>query len=88
MRFQEIYNLPMHQCGLFIDQDYLFLGRSPDGLLEEDTIIEIKYPQVLVKLSPEEGIAQKKVNSTKIANNKLYLNRNRNYYYQVAYGKN
>lgn len=31
-------------CGLFIDQDYPFLGASPDGLIEDDGIVEIKCP--------------------------------------------
>jgi len=33
-------------CGLFIDTENPCLGASPDGLIDEDGLVEIKMPFV------------------------------------------
>lgn len=47
-------------CGLFVDREYCFLAASPDGLIEDDSIIEVKCPSTAQKLTPEEAIEKKK----------------------------
>lgn len=47
-------------CGLFIDSDKPFLAASPDGLIGEDGIVEIKCPAAGCDLTPDEVISQKK----------------------------
>ncbi|GBP90192.1 hypothetical protein EVAR_64174_1 [Eumeta japonica] len=36
-------------CGLFVDNEYLFVGATPDGLINQDTIVEVKCPIVAFK---------------------------------------
>ncbi|KAI4455781.1 exonuclease phage-type/recb c-terminal domain-containing protein [Holotrichia oblita] len=42
--FEEYSKLEVAECGLFIDKQYQYLGASPDGLINDDAIIEIKCP--------------------------------------------
>nr|CAD7464771.1 unnamed protein product [Timema tahoe] len=37
-------NIDVTNCGLFVDQDQPFLAVSPDGLVGDDEIVEIKCP--------------------------------------------
>ena len=32
------------QCGLFVDTDTGYLAASPDGVIDQDTLVEIKCP--------------------------------------------
>jgi len=44
------------KCGLFIDRENPFLGASPDGIIDEDGLIEIKCPLSAENLTAEEAI--------------------------------
>lgn len=48
-------------CGLFIDSEHFFLGATPDGLIDDDGIVEIKCPFSAAEVTPEEGILTKKI---------------------------
>lgn len=48
-------------CGLFIDEEHCFLGASPDGLIEEDGIVENKCPASAKEMTPDEAILKRKV---------------------------
>lgn len=48
-------------CGLFVDTENCFLAASPDGLVQDDGLIEVKCPSTAEKLTPEEAIRQKKI---------------------------
>ncbi|XP_021365774.1 uncharacterized protein LOC110458418 [Mizuhopecten yessoensis] len=43
-KFQETTQLPVQRCGLFVNSKCPYLGASPDGIINNDTIIEIKCP--------------------------------------------
>ncbi|KMQ85017.1 hypothetical protein RF55_16728, partial [Lasius niger] len=43
-------------CGLFIDNDNPCLGASPDGLIDEDGLVEIKCPLSAENLTADEAI--------------------------------
>lgn len=70
-------------CGLYIDCDNPFLGASPDGLLDEDGLVEIKCPHFAENLTAEEasklpvwkGIFDKKFPNL--------MNRNHRFFYQI-----
>ncbi|KAE9522087.1 hypothetical protein AGLY_017506 [Aphis glycines] len=47
-------------CGFFIDSEHFFLGATPDGLIDDDGIVEIKCPFSAAEITPEEGILTKK----------------------------
>ncbi|KAH9639153.1 hypothetical protein HF086_018221 [Spodoptera exigua] len=42
-------NITILPCGLFIDRTYPFIRATPDGLVGDDTLIEIKCPLTAVK---------------------------------------
>jgi len=69
--------------GLFVDSNLPFLAASPDGLILNDSLVEIKCPASAKTLTPEEGIIMKKIKSCVIENGQLHLKRNDNYFYQV-----
>lgn len=41
---QNILKEPIRDCGIFIDEEYFFLGGTPDGLIGDDGLVEIKCP--------------------------------------------
>ncbi|XP_077285484.1 uncharacterized protein LOC143910762 [Arctopsyche grandis] len=60
-KFKEKTGLEVSPCGLFIDVNKSFLAASPDGLISEDGLIEVKCPYNIMNMTPEEGIRQKKL---------------------------
>ncbi|XP_076237868.1 uncharacterized protein LOC143181370 [Calliopsis andreniformis] len=76
--------LQIEECGLFIDASIPFLGASPDGVFDEEGIVEIKCPKTAENLSPEEAI--KTVATVwRIFQDEMgtAMNKNHHYYYQV-----
>lgn len=69
--------------GLFVDKKIPFLAASPDGIIGDDSLLEIKCPAVAKELTPEEAINMGKIKSCLIKNGQLHLKRNDNYFYQV-----
>ncbi|KAK4887137.1 hypothetical protein RN001_003408 [Aquatica leii] len=35
-------NVKVESCGLFVDHQYPYLGASPDGIIDNETIVEVK----------------------------------------------
>lgn len=79
--------LEITKCGLFIDKDLPYLAATPDGLIGNDGILEIKCPSAAMNLTPFEAILQRKgmmstfwsVEGESITN----INKNHSYYYQI-----
>ncbi|KYN14507.1 hypothetical protein ALC57_13287, partial [Trachymyrmex cornetzi] len=82
---ESMLNLKIKRCGLFIDSEIPFLGASPDGLIEEDGIVEIKCPFAARLLTPEDAIAGNISNLRSLYKNKEdeKMNRSHVYYYQI-----
>lgn len=76
--------IPIRTCGLFKDRDLPFSGASPDGIVEEDKIVEIKCPYSARDMSVEDGIREKKINFWK-RDKEGNINRNKNHdwYFQA-----
>ena len=76
--FMRVERLEVTECGLFIHPEYSFLGASPDGLIGDRTVLEIKCPYSVInceKLPPY--LKKNKVTG-------LYdLDHKHPYYYQV-----
>lgn len=69
---------------MFIDEHDSIFGASPDGLIEDDAIVEVKCPKTASKMHPKEAIEQKIINFCTLDENlHMQLKRNHNYYYQV-----
>lgn len=58
---ENISNKPIRDCGIFIDAEHFFLGATPDGLLDNDGLVEIKCPYSASNMTPNEGILNKKI---------------------------
>ncbi|KYN06254.1 hypothetical protein ALC62_02801 [Cyphomyrmex costatus] len=71
-------------CGLFIDCDNPWLGATPDGLLDEDGLVEIKCPLSAENLTAEEATETvprlKNIFDKKNGN---MMNKNHHYFYQI-----
>lgn len=83
---QSLLGLTITACGLFIDEDNPHLAASPDGLIGQDGIIEIKCPSGAATMTPSEAIKNKKVTFCTLDANdpiKIKLKETHNYYYQV-----
>ncbi|PZC74694.1 hypothetical protein B5X24_HaOG207319 [Helicoverpa armigera] len=72
-------------CGLFVDQEYPFIGATPDGLIGNDMIVEIKCPLVAYKIGIDSAIKQNKIQIWRFdrKTNQIVLNKNSNWFYQV-----
>jgi len=63
--------------GLFVD---IVLAASPDGIIGDDSLVEINSLASAKELSPEKAITNSKIKSCLTNNGQLQLKRNDNYY--------
>lgn len=73
----------VQKCGLFVDIEYPFLAASPDGLIGDNGTVEVKCPLVAATMTPEEAVANKKVNFCVMREGKLVLKEQHGYHYQI-----
>lgn len=85
--FTERTNLQVQQSGLFVDTEYLFMGASPDGIVEDGALLEIKCPFSARDDKIVDAIKSKRILCCQLltVNNctTITLKRNHNYYYQI-----
>nr|XP_022312060.1 uncharacterized protein LOC111117285 [Crassostrea virginica] len=43
-KFEQITNCRVRKCGFFVNPAYPFLGATPDGVIDDETLLEIKCP--------------------------------------------
>lgn len=67
------------KCGLFIDVTMPFLAASPDGLVDDELLIEVKCPYT----SRDKAISPAYVTYLRSIDGELKLKTNHNYYYQI-----
>lgn len=78
-KYEMTTGVSVKRCGFFIDPDHPFLGASPDGLVGENGLIEIKcLPSIKGKLREN-----KKRHCYSNTNDGISLKPMHNYYYQV-----
>ena len=78
--------ISIQRCGLFIDEDLPFLGATPDGLIGEDGVLEVKCPASAKELTPEEAILKGKVRFWSVNKEKdeiIGVNKNHDFYFQI-----
>lgn len=83
MQLAKQTGIAIEPCGLFLDEDLPFLGATPDGIISDDTIVEVKCPISAYKLGLDEAIEKKKINFWLKDKGCSKLNKNHNWYYQV-----
>ncbi|KAL4709806.1 hypothetical protein ACJJTC_001260 [Scirpophaga incertulas] len=77
--YMEEFGIEVKNCGLFLSYKYPFLGASPDGLVGEETIIEVKCPYA----SRNQLINECTVPYLCKINGELSLKQTCIYYYQI-----
>lgn len=70
---QEKLNIAIKPAGLFIHKSLPYLAASPDGLINDDSIIEIICPPIIKEFTPEEAIDNGKLKYTVNCNGKISL---------------
>ena len=83
--FQKKIEEPIMKCGMFVGKEFPFFAATPDGLIGNDTVVEIKCPYKPQNLSLNELIDKKKVTFWKKENgsDKLCINKHYSWYYQI-----
>lgn len=81
--FSEKQKMEIKECGLFVHKKYPFLAATPDGLIGDRGVVEVKCPFSAAKYTPLEAINNKKIKFAFAEDSQLRLKRTHNYYYQV-----
>lgn len=80
IKIYESTGVKVDKCGLFISQTHPFLGASPDGLIGNDTVVEVKCPySCRFTVISEKTLPYLYIDKT----NNLTLKKNHLYYYQI-----
>lgn len=80
---QNKLKIDVKHCGLFISEEFFFLGATPDGLIGDSGLVEIKCPWSAREMTPDEGIAEKKITVWKLQDGSPVLNTQHKWYYQI-----
>ncbi|KAJ8895612.1 hypothetical protein PR048_000948, partial [Dryococelus australis] len=48
-QYAEENNISVHACGLLEDEEFPYLGASPDGLIRDDAVLEVKFIYVHIQ---------------------------------------
>ena len=95
VKYIEATNNQVKETGMWVNNDYPFLGASPDGLILHDKdvvgVLEIKCLQILKDCTVEDLINRSKTEKNpklssqcfKIVDDKLILKKGSPYYYQI-----
>lgn len=75
-------NISIQGCGLFVDDQYEFLGTTPDGIYANG-LIEIKCPHSLAGMTLDEAMAKHTFWVKDKASKGYVINKNHNWYFQI-----
>ncbi|KAJ8891433.1 hypothetical protein PR048_003961 [Dryococelus australis] len=76
----------VRRCDLVVDEEFPYLAASPDGLVGDESIIEVKCLSSAKTMLPMDVIGKGRINLMEIKNDKLLLKASHNYMYQTAQG--
>jgi len=82
-QLEDLLKQKIQPVGLVVDNNMPFIAASPDGILDDESLVEIKCPASAKELAPEDAIQNNKIKCCSIKDGELFLKRNDNYYYQV-----
>jgi len=80
-KFEEIKGIKVEPCGIFVRPDYSYLGASPDSIVDDASILEVKCPYSGRddKIEPGSKFSFLERNEAGL----LTVKRNHNYYSQI-----
>ena len=78
------HSIKVGKCGFFVDNNIPYLGATPDGIIDNEYIVEVKCAAISCN-SIKEAVNNKKIKYLKFLENenKYQLKRNSDYFYQV-----
>ncbi|CAN7978517.1 unnamed protein product [Ixodes persulcatus] len=82
-RLEADMGVSVETCGLFVDREHLYLGASPDGLVNDDSLVEVKSSYTARGLTVLEGVKQKNIKCVTETDGRFSLIRTHNFWYQV-----
>ena len=80
-QFENMYDIKVNRCGLFVSEDRPYLAATPDGIISNDRIIEVKCPYASCNKSINELNVPYLFRNPDDGN--LNLKHSHDYYYQV-----
>lgn len=84
IEFEKKFNLNCDPCGLYIDEKLNFLAASPDGIINDDGILEIKCPHSIKAITPQDAAINKTLKYLIVSKEGVIeLKRTHHYYYQI-----
>ncbi|XP_072745827.1 uncharacterized protein [Anoplolepis gracilipes] len=77
--------IEINDCGLFIDEEIPYLAATPDGIIGDDTIVEIKCPYAARQVSLTDAMLNKIADVHRIFDkmDDTRMNQRHTYYFQV-----
>lgn len=84
-QLQEELGIEINDCGIFIDENIPYLAATPDGIIGDDTIVEIKCPYAARQVSPTDAMLNKISDIHRIFDkiDDTRMNQRHAYYFQV-----
>uniref|UniRef100_A0A2S2NER6 YqaJ viral recombinase domain-containing protein n=1 Tax=Schizaphis graminum TaxID=13262 RepID=A0A2S2NER6_SCHGA len=85
IKFEKLSGRSVQLCRLFSDVEFLYLAATPDGLVDEDSILEIKCPYAARDTkSPVEAVNNELLKYCNVINkNQISLKNEYKYWYQI-----
>ena len=82
-QYEQTEGVTVQKCGLFVDTQHFFLAASPDGLVGNDGLVEVKCPHSARTMTPFDAASEIKDFCCSPSKTKITLKRGHNYYYQI-----
>lgn len=82
-KYSEETSNEVQESGIFVDMKHPYLGASPDGLVGEDGLIEIKCLPSIAPMTFKEAIEAKKHICLELVEEELRLKEKHEFYYQI-----
>ena len=77
--YEDKHSVTTTPCGIFVSSEYPFLGFSPDRIVDENTVLEVKCPYTCWNME----ITEVTVPYLKRVEGELTLSTNHDYYFQI-----
>jgi len=77
--YEEMYGVKTLDSGLFVSKEMPYLAASPDRIVNNNTLLEVKCPYS----AKDQNISELTVPYLELENKTLSLKQNHNYYYQI-----
>lgn len=81
--YMDVYNVTVEKCGLFIYEKVCYLAASPDGLVGDNGLVEVKCVPSIEEDKIRQAVAEKKLDFLTFDEDTLVLKSSHKYWYQI-----